>query len=185
MSKTSRFFLWVIIVGLAFIAGVRLYRAYERHAAQEAETPTPTMTFNNVPIQRVPPRAEESVYKRWSDEPREIFLEDGNLPAPQQARQARETVKSILNDYRQEPKMQAFVADLRKATGRSDIDLAVLSSEQLSQLLQQYPQLQQVVAEYSRDPEFVKMLQEIFSNPQFVSSVQVLQGANVSAPSGN
>lgn len=185
MSKTSRFFLWVIIVGLAFIAGVRLYRVYEQRAAEQAQEPAPTMTFNNVPIQRVAPRAEEGVYKRWSDEPKEIYLDDGSLSAQQQTQQAQATVKSILNDYRQEPKMQAFVADLRKATGREDIDLAVLSTEQLGSLLQQYPQLQQVVAQYAKDPQFAQMLQEIFSNPQFVSSVQVLQGTNVPAQQNN
>lgn len=184
MSKTSRFFLWVIIVGLAFIAGVRLYRVYEQHAAQQAQEPAPTMTFNNVPVQRVAPVSEESVYKRWSDEPKEIYLDDSLLSAQQQTQQAQATVQSILNDYRQEPKMQAFVEALQQATGRKDIDLAVLSGTQLNDLLRQYPQLQQVVAEYAKDPQFAKMLQEIFSNPQFVSSVQVLQGSNVSAPSG-
>ena len=80
--------------------------------------------------------------------------------------------------------MQAFVADLRKATGREDIDLAVLSTEQLGSLMQQYPQLQQVIAQYAKDPQFAQMLQEIFSNPQFVSSVQVLQGTKVPAQQG-
>lgn len=181
MSKTSRFFLWVIIVGLAFIAGVRLYRAYEKYVAQYAQEPVPTMTFNNVPVQLVPPQAEEGVYKKWSDEPQEIYLDDGVLSPQQQKQQAQATVKSVLSDYRQEPKMQAFVADLRQATGRQDIDLAVLSSPQLGALMQQYPQLQQVVANYAKDPEFAKMLQEIFNNPQFVNSVQILQQKEVSA----
>lgn len=42
--------------------------------------------------------------------------------------------------------------------------------------MKKYPQVQEVLAKHSKDPEFVKTLQEIFSNPQFVHSVAVLQG---------
>ena len=178
MSKTSRFFLWVIVVGLAFIAGLRFYRAYEQRAEEEAATAAPTMTFNNVPVQRVSPQAEPQVYERWSGEPavQEVYLQDAPLDAVQEKEQARQTVASVLSDYKDNPSLQAFYADLRAATGRDDIDLAALSGEGLGRLLEQYPQLQQVIAEHAKDPQFAKTLQEIFSNPQFARSVTILQG---------
>lgn len=177
MSKASRFFLWVIILGLAFIAGLRLYRTYEQRTAEEASSAEPTMTFNHVPVQRVIPQTEPQVYKRWTGEAavQEIYLEDVSLPAPQEKEQARQTVVSILNDYKDDPKIQAFYADLRAATGRNDLDLADLSGDGLPKLLAQYPQIQQVIAQYAKDPEFAKTLQEIFSNPQFARSVGILQ----------
>ena len=182
MSKTSRFFLWVIILGLAFIAGMRLYRAYERYAASQADSAVPTLTFNDVPVRSVPAAVpEKKIYRVWKEQPQEIYLQDTALDPAQEKEQAQATVVSVLNDYRQEPKMQAFVADLRKATGRQDLDMAVLSGTQLSELMTQYPQIQQVVAEYAKDPEFVKILQEIFQNPQFVRSMQVLQGSGTAA----
>ena len=120
MSKTSRFFLWVIVVGLAFIAGLRFYRAYEQRAEEEAATAAPTMTFNNVPVQRVSPQAEPQVYERWSGEPavQEVYLQDAPLDAVQEKEQARQTVASVLSDYKDNPSLQAFYADLRAATGR-------------------------------------------------------------------
>ena len=37
MSKLGRFSLWIILLGLAFIAGLRGYRAYEQRVQQQQE----------------------------------------------------------------------------------------------------------------------------------------------------
>ena len=176
MSRASRFFLWVIVLGLAFIAGLRFYRAYERRAAQEGFPPPSIASFGQAPIQIRPEPASSPVYRTWSGPGKEMYLEDIPLSMPQQKEQARQTIASILRDYGEHPKIQAFYADIRKATGREDLNLAILSEEGLPELLQQYPQLQQVIAVYAKDPEFAKLIQEIFSNPQFAHSVTVLQG---------
>ncbi len=178
MSKKSRFFLWVIIVGLAFIAGVRAYRMYEGYVQAQLEAQPPTITFNNVPVRRLPPQPEEQVYKRWTEEPaqKEFYLENPPLDAEQEKEQARATVASILSDYKNNPEIQSFYADLQQVTGRRDIDLTALSGENLTQLIQQYPQMQQVIAEHAKDPAFAQTIQEIFQNPQFIQSVKVLQG---------
>ncbi len=175
MSKMSRFFLTVIIVGLAFIAGLRLYRMYESHVAQMAQEEPAGYTFNNVPIDYRPADPQEPVFRRLPQEKeQEVFLEDAPLPAEQAKQQAQETIVSVLNDYRQNPKIQAFYKDLRESCGE-DITLDRLSGAELPQLMQQYPQLQTVLAKHAQDPEFAKTLQEIFTNPQFVQSVAVLQ----------
>lgn len=185
MSKTSRFFLAVMVVGLAFLAGTRLYQLYERRAAQDAAEPVPTQTFNQVPVRQGPAEIDPPVYKRLPEQekPQEVYLQDAPLSAAQQKVQAQQTLQSILADYASHPKMQAFYADLARATGRTDITLESLSGAALPELMKKYPQVQEVLAKHSKDPEFVKTLQEIFSNPQFVHSVAVLQGG-VPARSG-
>ncbi len=177
MSKTSRFFLTIIIVGLAFIAGVRVYRMYESYVAQQIEEEPATYTFHNVPIDYTPASPQMPVFAKLPDiKEEEIFLEDAPLGPEAIKQQAQETLISVLNDYKQNPKIQAFYADLRKATGE-EITLAQLSGAELPRLLQQYPQLQQVLTKHVQDPEFAKILQEIFANPQFIQSVAVLQNA--------
>ena len=180
MSKTSRFFLGVNILGLAFIAGVRAYRFYEsRVEQQQQEIQTPTLMFNNVPVQQVPPQQEEQIYKTWTGDPtaNEFYLQDTPLPPDQQKAQARATVVSILDDYKDTPEIQSFYTDLRETTGQADMDLSILSGEKLPQLLKEYPQLQQVVNEHVKDPAFAQVVREIFNNPQFVESIKILQGA--------
>lgn len=179
MSKTSRFLIGVMVAGLAFLAGLRAYQAYERRAAEEAASRPPTMTFNNVPVSQTPQTPDAPVFKRLpapGAAPKEIFLEDGPLSPEREKEQARQTIASIVDDYRGNPKIQAFYVDLRQATGRADITLETLSGDGLAGLMKQYPQVQDVMAKHAKDPEFVKTLQEIFNNPQFVHSVAVLQG---------
>ena len=177
MSKLSRFFIGVIVVGLAFIASLHLYRAYENYVQQtEQDASGPTFTFNDVPVDFSPhPEAMETTLVGTGEKTgQEVFLGGVELDSETEKEQARQTIASILDDYRQDTKLQAFYADLQKATGEQ-ISLADLSGENLGNLLEQYPQIQEVLARYAKDPEFTKTLQEIFSNPQFVRSVAILQ----------
>ena len=175
MSKLSYFLLGVIIVGLAFITGVRMYRSYEEkvqedQAAQEAIGRNFTVQQSGVPSIQLPVFGG----KDPSGLLKEIYLQDAVLPEELDREQARQTLHSILDDYSQDPKLQAFYQDLQQSTGQS-IELTDLSGENLPALLTKYPQIQQIIAKHSQDPEFVKTLQEIFSNPQFIRSVVVLQ----------
>ena len=175
MSKLSRFLIGVIIAGLAFITSINLYRAYEKHVQETESDSFATQTFHQVPVSYAPVEPDIPVYKKY-EEPgqKEIYLEDPTLDPEQAQQQARETVKSILEDYRQDPSLQAFYQDLQESTGKN-INLEDLSGENLGAILQQYPQVQEVIRQHSQDPQFAKTLQEIFTNPQFVQSVAVLQ----------
>ncbi len=178
MSKTSRFLIFVMVCGLAFLAGLRAYQVYEKRVAEASEDINPTVTFQNTPALQPLEVPDYGVYQPLPADigrPKEIYLEDIALEPEQARQQARETLTSIMDDYRANPKMKAFYADIQKATSRTDITLETLSSEGLPQLMQQYPQLQEVMVKYAKDPEFAKTLQEIFSNPQFMQSVAVLQ----------
>ena len=44
--------------------------------------------------------------------------------------------------------------------------------------MQSHPQVAQVVQKYMKKPEFSAAVEQIFSNPQYVQSVRVLQGEN-------
>ncbi|MBO7237695.1 MAG: hypothetical protein J6U96_00175 [Elusimicrobiaceae bacterium] len=77
-------------------------------------------------------------------------------------------------DYQDDAALKAFYTDLQQATGEQ-LDLTSLSGENMAGLLIKYPQIQEVIMRHSKDPAFAKTLQEIFSNPQFVRSVAVLQ----------
>ena len=176
MSKLSRFLIGIIITGLAFIASVHLYRAYEKYAAAQQEQLPAAQTFHNVPVWHTPIEPEIPVYKKYDeDQVKEIYLEDQPLAPEMTAEQARQTVKSILSDYEQEPAVKQFYEEVRQATDGKEIKLEDLSGENLPALLKENPQLLQVISQHTKDPAFAKTLQEIFANPQFAQSVAVLQ----------
>lgn len=182
MSKLSRFFIAVMVCGLAFMAGLRAWQAYERRAAQEAEETPSASTFNSVPVRYEPQPPAVPVPRRLpspSDPPQEILLGDAPLTADAARLQAQQTVASILSDYKDNPALQAFYADLQEATGR-EIDLAVLSSDRMADLVRQYPQVPQIMDKHTQNPEFAQVMQEILRNPQFARSVAVLQGGETS-----
>lgn len=160
---------------MAWLVGIRLYQAYERRAQEQAD-PAPTMTFNQVPVSFAPIPVETPVYRRWPEQgpAAEVVLQDAPLPLEAQTKQAQQTVESVLRDYAAQPEIQAFYKDLQAATGQN-LSLADLSGDQLPALLMRYPQLQQVIVKHAQDPQFAKTLAELFANPQFVESVQVLQ----------
>ena len=177
MSWIGRFCIGIIIVGLAFIASQHGYRAYERKVAEQASEPD-GFTFNEVPVQHTAPAIELPVFRRLPADGQtvlqEIFLEEATLSSADEKEQARQTIASILADYRDNDQLQHFYNDLKQATGQS-VELTDLSGENMGELLKQYPQIQPLIAQYAQDPQFGKVLQEIFSNPQFVRSVAVLQ----------
>ena len=181
MSKLSRFCIFIIVVGLAFITGVRWYRTYEEKVRQEAAQDSVGTTFQNVPVRWGPAEIEPSVLQPFPSSNTEVFLED-KLTLDQQQQQAQQTIVSILNDYKETPQIQAFHQDMQQATGREDITLEQLSAANVSAILQQYPQLQEVLSKHSQNPEFTKTLQEIFNNPQFIESVKILQNKPESLP---
>lgn len=180
MSWMNRFLIGVIVVGLAFIASLRLYRAYENYVTQTENPELATQTFNNVPVKYGPAEPDKVIVRGLPQLTQEIYLEDIPLEDSQEKEQARQTLRSILDDYRQDPKLQAFYAELKESTGQA-LQLEDLSGENLGKLLQQYPQVQAIITKHAQDPEFAKTLQEIFSNPQFIRSVAVLQGKAAAA----
>ncbi len=177
MSKLGRISLVIMILGLAFIASLRLYRSYEEQVKADQENMGAAMTFNQVAVHHEPAEVETPVYQRLPIDDRlikDIFLEDPALPAEQAQEQARATINSILEDYRENPQLREFYKEVKETTGQK-IDLSAMSQGNMGELLKQYPQLQEIINRHTQDPQFAATIQEIFSNPEFVRSVIILQ----------
>ena len=174
MSKLSWFYIAIIVTGLVFIAVVRLSRSYQakaqaRQAAAEAEEVRHFLQRPMAPLMQFPVFA-----KITENTNTQVYLEDVSLPDELNKEQARRTISSILDDYRDDENLRAFYADLEKSTGEK-ISLADLSGERMQILMQRYPQIAQIIERHGQNPAFSQVLQEIFSNPQFVRSVAILQ----------
>ncbi|MBO7191613.1 MAG: hypothetical protein J6V32_05920 [Elusimicrobiaceae bacterium] len=114
----------------------------------------------------------------------EVFLEEVPLPADKRVQQAKDTLRSIVQDYKDEPEIKSFNQELKQVTKGQAVDLSALGSGNLQQLLKDNPQIQAVVSKHMQNPEFARKVQQILTNPQFVQSVRELQpGARIPAPS--
>lgn len=184
MSKVSYFLIALIITALLFMGAVRGYQFYEKKAAQlEAERAAnqQTFSFQNVPLQ-LAPEGPEPVSRPvlFSERKQDIFLEEAPLNNQQEVQQAQDTIESILADFREDPNLQAFNKDLKDATDGNAVDLRGLSHGNLSEILQQNPEISAVVTKHMQNPDFAKTIEQIFSNPQFVESIQALQRQQLS-----
>ena len=136
-----------------------------------------TFTFQNVPVSLAAPKPEPvSRPVAFAPVQSAIFLESAPLSEEQTTQQAQDTITSILDDYKEDPNLQKFNRELSAATHGDAADLGALSGGELVRILQENPQVRQVVQQNMQNPAFAKTVQEIFTNPQFVQSVQQLQG---------
>ena len=173
MSKSILFYV-AVIVGLILIVGARTYREHKqqlqlRQVEQEEQEAYRLARKPVAPVMQLP------VFERFVDkEGTEIYLQDVQLSDALNKEQARQTLSSILDDYREDAALQAFYKDLRQSTGQS-ITLLDLSGDSMDELLGRYPQITQIIEHHGQNPAFSAVLQEIFSNPQYVRSVSILQ----------
>ena len=188
MSKTSYALIGLMLAALVYMGAVRLYQAYDRRAQQkaaEAAALANTFTFQNVPVSLAAPKPEPvSRPVAFAPVQSAIFLESAPLSEEQKTQQAQDTITSILDDYKTDPNLQKFNRELSAATHGDAADLGALSGVELVRILQENPQVRQVVQQNMQNPAFAKTVQEIFTNPQFVQSVQQLQGADIALPPG-
>ena len=201
MSKTSYALIGIMITALLFMGAVRAYEFYERKAAQweeERQAAQGTFSFQNIPVSLAPPQAEameepeilpadvtsmsilpENAPAGFADKQelssQPVLLTDSPLAAEEAVRQAKDTLRSIVQDYQNEPEIKAFNRELAKASHGQAVDLSALGEGDLRQLLQDNPQIQTVVSKHMQDPAFAQKAQQILSNPQFIESVRQLQ----------
>ena len=186
MSKTSYVLIAVMITALLFMGAVRGYQFYASQAAQrqeQDETAGYAFSFQNTPLRLALPEAEPvSPPIPFSVPKQDIFLQD-DTPLTQEAeiQQAQETLASILADYKDDPTMKAFNRELKEVTNGRATDIVALSGGDLAHVLRQNPQIGQVVAKYMQNQDFAKSVQEIFTNPQFIESVEQLRQAQAPA----
>lgn len=204
MSKKSYLFIGIMLTALLYMGAVRGYQFYAKKAAQweeERQQQNAAFSFQQVPISLAAPQAEPvsapqilpadatsiSILPQSQSAPDEpqvvtpansgqpVFLEDAPLPAEQAVQQAKDTLRSIVQDYKNEPEIQSFNQELSQVTKGQAVDLSSLGKGDISQVLKDNPQVQAVVAKHMKDPAFAQKAQQILSNPQFIESVRQLQ----------
>lgn len=189
MSKTSSVLIAIMVAALLFMGAVRGYQWYERKVAQweaQREQQADAFSFQQVPVSLAAPQAEPVSYpvEFSTAGVSAVFLEDPPMSAPEGVRQAQDTLRSIVQDYRNEPEIQSFNEDLSRATQGRAVDLSALSGGDLAQVLKDNPQISHVVSKHMQNPDFAKKVQEILANPQFIESVRQLQQHGAAASDG-
>ena len=205
----------IALLYMGAVRGYQFYEQKAEEWEQQRQESADAFSFQQVPISLAAPQAEEmqapvrlpadltsisilpektksSVLEDMVDgagvpvfSEREIFLEDAPLSAPQQIRQAQDTLRSIVQDYQNEPEIQSFNQELKKVTAGKAVDLSSLGGGDLKQVLKDNPQIQSIISKHMQNPDFARKVQQIFSNPQFVQSVRQLQQAGMSAQAAN
>lgn len=165
---------------LCYMGAVRAYQFYEREKneyMQRQLNDGDPFTFQKKPI-ALPSRQPErmSLPVEYTPPPQDIFLEDPPLSEEQQNKQAQDTISSIIDDFRNEPALRDFNAQLNAVSAGQMQTLDDLSDPNLAQIIKTNPEIQAVVSQHMQNPDFAKLINEIFSNPQFQQSVEQLQG---------
>ena len=177
MSKTSYALIFVMLITVAYMGAFRGYEWYQRRVKLYNEQHPAPSIFAPEPDTLPAPAAVEA----WRPAKEDIFLEEKPLDEVLQEQQAKETIESILNDYRMNPAFRRFNEQLEQVTNGKIKDFGALSTQSLAQIFQEHPQILQIVRENETKEDFMRVLQEIFSNPQYQKSVQKLQGGTVPA----
>lgn len=177
MSKKSWILLFIMCSALIYMGALRMYQwVQHRVEIYNEKHPAPVRL---VQTEEEPLLDENTPLERWAPAREDIFLEQQPLPEVLQEQQARETIASILRDFQLDPALIKFNRELEQAT-RGDVrSLEELSNRGLELLLEQHPEIQEVVNNNSANEDFAAVLKQIFSNPQYQQSVQKLQGGKV------
>lgn len=184
MSKTAYALIAIMVAAVLFMGAVRLREVRMRHqqAKEEASRNDGNLfTFQNVPVSLAAPQGEiQSAPVEYRPQGQEVFLEDVQLAPQQKRKQARDTISSILADFEKNTSLAGFNQEIDQASDGEIQGLEDLSTQNLMQIVQQHPQIKGVVEKHLKNPDFSKMIDEIFQNPQFQQSVQTLQEADSS-----
>lgn len=172
MSKTSYALICIMAAALCYMGAVRAYQFYQEKVETQQQTRDAQSLLSHV----VEADDTESVPALWHAPAEDIFLEEKPLSQIQKEQQAKETIESIVNDYRMLPALRQFHADLEAVTKGEVKQLDDLSKSNLAQVLAENPEIKSVVSKHMQSEDFAAVLQQIFSNPQFQQSVQDLQG---------
>ncbi len=183
MSKTSWFFISVMVAALMYMGAVRwhewktaMQEAQEAAARQDGEP----FSFQHIPVSLAAPQTEAlPTPVLYRPHHAEIYLEDTPLTADAQQAQAHDTITSILADFKDEPALAQFTQEMQAATHGQVQGLEDLSTQNLAQVIQQNPQIAGVVEKHLKNPDFAKLIQDVFQNPQFQKSVKELQKSNL------
>jgi len=180
MSKKSWFMVYVMLTALLFMGAVRIYQFGERKYNEYMEKQLndgDQFTFQKIPV-ALPSRRPEKVSLPVDYVPpaQDVFIEEKPLDQAAQIKQAQDTITSIIDDFRNEEALRSFNAQLQEVSNGQMQSLDDLTTQDLRQFIQANPEIEAVVSRHMQQPDFAKLINEIFSNPQFQQSVRELQG---------
>ena len=173
MSKTSKILLIVMLAALCYMGAVRAYQFYEAKVEAQKQAQAAEPVFSHVTFAADEVRPKPTL---WTPPAQDVFIEEPPLTDELETQQAKETLESIFNDYKNDPALQQFNQDLKQATGGQIPDLEALSNQSINQIIMQNPQIGEVIKKNMSSADFQRVLNEIFSNPQFQQSVKQIQG---------
>ena len=171
MSKTSFLLIGIMAAALCYMGAVRAYQFYETRVEQQQRAEAE----NNVPFMHITREDPRPSPTTWQPPAEDIFMEQKPLSAALEEQQAKETIESIINDFRTEPALRQFNEDLKRATDGRVNSLDELSNQSLAQIMVQNPQIGEVIRQNLQNKDFARIVEQVFSNPQFQQSVQQLQ----------
>lgn len=179
MSRTSKVLIAIMLAALAYMGAVRAVQFYGQKVAEQKAQQAQEPVFQHVTFAADEVRPQPTL---WTSPAQDVFLEEPPLPPELEAQQAKDTIESIFNDYKNDPALAQFNQDLKNATGGQVPDLETLSNQSINQIILQNPQIGEVIQKNMQSEDFQRVLNEIFSNPQFQESVQQIQGSGLVLP---
>lgn len=166
MSKKSYFYIFIILLCVVAIATTRVVKTYNSYIEKQKQktyvdadkdfmiglyhedTPQPiSQAQANIPIQQYP---EETAI----NQPK-LDLLDKKINA--------EAVKKIAEEYKDDPKFNAALEEIRNLEVLKDKDLANLSDQDKIEMIQD-EQFRTLALKYATDPDFLIFLQKVQTN---------------------
>lgn len=173
MSKVSRILVGIMVAALIYMGAVRLYQFYEQQVQLQQQRAEEEEQYSFMRVAQEDPFLPPTT--AWQPPQEDVFIEQKPLSQVLQEEQAKETIESILNDYRMNPAFRKFNEDLKRATEGRVQSFDELSNQGLAQIITQHPEISEVVRKNLQKEDFAQIVEQIFSNPQFQQSVQTLQ----------
>ena len=172
MSKISQILIVIMLAALGYMGAVRAYQFY-MHKVQLQQEQVEEVSSPFVRLAEDDPRPMPI---QWQPPTEDVFIEEKPLSAVLEGQQSKETIESILNDYRMNPAFRKFNEDLKNATQGNIQSFDELSNQSLAQIVVQHPEVNEVIRKNLQSEDFAQMIKQVFSNPQFQQSVKQLQG---------
>ncbi len=182
MTKKSYFFMFVIVVSLAAAIGISAQRKFAEYTAEknknvltddrhfqsnyEEDLLIPGSTIqaeipagqNDFPESRT---LETSVTKKILET--EKMISELEKKDAQKAAEVRKKTTSAVSKYVEAPVVQQFNKDLKDA-GFGNIDFSKMNGPDFA-TLSQNPKVMSVLLKYMQNPEFVKLMQQMYKDP--------------------
>lgn len=188
MAKSIKVKIILIITFLSLSAIIMTYRYFTQFKQTQIDTKEEPSSLDKATDQfefASSPKAEdffEENIKTFEEEAEPLsnfvskidlgpntFLEVSYSTYPVLLNEDSQEITQKMEAYKQEPVLRNFVQDMNKALKEDSIDFYNLPSWQELQKGLASTQTQKILLQYSKDPEFNKLMQQIIADPAFTT----------------